>query len=75
MTAVGAPCAGPPTGSSPASPTSTTTPAVLSGSRQVTITRVDGFEAGLSLTDDGRLSEVDDDSASRSPPTTLARRT
>ncbi|GIJ79174.1 hypothetical protein SAMN05443287_102553 [Micromonospora phaseoli] len=44
-----------PTGSAAA------TPAVLSGTRQVTITRVDGFESGLSLTDDG-LAEVDDDS-------------
>ncbi|MDG4798050.1 hypothetical protein [Micromonospora sp. WMMD1082] len=35
---------------------------MLSGTRQVTVTRVDGFEAGLSLTDDGRLAEVDDDS-------------
>ncbi|WFE47906.1 hypothetical protein [Verrucosispora sp. WMMD1129] len=51
-----------PTASVPASPVPTATPAVLSGTRQVTITRVDGFEAGLSLTDDGRLAEVDDDS-------------
>ncbi|MFY1577185.1 hypothetical protein ACN26Z_20030 [Verrucosispora sp. WMMD703] len=51
-----------PTASVPASPAPTATPAVLSGTRQVTITRVDGFEAGLSLTDDGRLAEVDDDS-------------
>ncbi|GIJ34609.1 hypothetical protein [Micromonospora sediminimaris] len=51
-----------PTASVSASPAPTATPAVLSGTRQVTITRVDGFEAGLSLTDDGRLTEVDDDS-------------
>ncbi|MCZ7422244.1 MULTISPECIES: hypothetical protein [unclassified Micromonospora] len=51
-----------PTASGSASPEPTATPAVLSGTRQITITRVDGFEAGLSLTDDGRLAEVDDDS-------------
>ncbi|MFF5216604.1 hypothetical protein [Micromonospora sp. NPDC000442] len=51
-----------PTASAPTSPVPTATPAELSGTRQITITRVDGFEAGLSLTDDGRLAEVEDDS-------------
>lgn len=45
-----------------ATPTPAATPDVLSGTRQVTISRIDAFEAGLSLTDDGRLAEVDDDS-------------
>ncbi|WBB80507.1 hypothetical protein O7606_03730 [Micromonospora sp. WMMD882] len=60
-----------PTGSPQATPTgptggpsSTSTgsaPPVLSGDRQVTIVRVDAFESGLSMTDEGRLAEVDDD--------------
>ncbi|WP_233605959.1 hypothetical protein [Micromonospora sp. Llam0] len=36
-------------------------PQVLSGTRQVTIVRAEGFESGLSITDDGRLAEVDGD--------------
>ncbi|TCB96875.1 hypothetical protein E0H26_14830 [Micromonospora zingiberis] len=51
-----------PTESVPASPTPTAASPELSGTRQVTIVRVDGFESGLSLTEDGRLAEVDDDS-------------
>ncbi|RIV39161.1 hypothetical protein [Micromonospora radicis] len=51
-----------PTGTASATPTPTATSPVLSGTRQATVTRVDGFEAGLSLTDEGRLAEVDDDS-------------
>ncbi|WP_254876844.1 hypothetical protein [Verrucosispora sp. NA02020] len=47
-----------PTEASP-SPTSANPP-VLSGDRQVTITRVDAVESGLSLTDE-RLAEVDGD--------------
>ncbi|WP_434740477.1 hypothetical protein [Micromonospora sp. SH-82] len=47
-----------PTGSSTAAPDDE----LLSGTRQVTIVRVEGFEAGLSLLDDGRLGEADDDS-------------
>ena len=35
---------------------------VLSGKRQVTIVRTQASESGLSLTADGRLAEVDDDS-------------
>ncbi|WP_326552782.1 hypothetical protein [Micromonospora sp. NBC_01813] len=41
--------------------TATDLPEVLSGTRQVTIVRADGFESGLSMTDDGRLAEVDGD--------------
>ncbi|GIJ23043.1 hypothetical protein Vlu01_36670 [Micromonospora lutea] len=59
VTSTGAPTS---TASESVSPAPTATPAVLSGTRQITITRVDGFEAGLSLTDDDRLAEVDDDS-------------
>ncbi|MFV2022339.1 hypothetical protein [Micromonospora sp. LOL_023] len=36
-------------------------PQVLSGIRQVTIVRAGAFESGLSITDDGRLAEVDGD--------------
>jgi hypothetical protein len=39
-----------------------TTDPILSGKREVTIVRVQAFESGLSLTDDGRVAEVDDDS-------------
>ncbi|WJK43743.1 hypothetical protein O7608_15820 [Solwaraspora sp. WMMA2056] len=42
-------------------PTATGLPEVLSGTRQVTIVRVGSFESGLSMTDDGRLAEVDGD--------------
>jgi len=38
-----------------------TVPPVLTGRRQVTMVRVGSFESGLSLTDAGRLAEVDDD--------------
>ncbi|MDG4765242.1 hypothetical protein O7632_14220 [Solwaraspora sp. WMMD406] len=52
-----------PATSSPPTPRATATglPEVLSGTRQVTIVRVDGFESGLSIGDDGRLGEVDGD--------------
>ncbi|TDC82859.1 hypothetical protein E1193_10360, partial [Micromonospora sp. KC606] len=52
---------GPPTGMSspPAGPPNGDP--LLSGQRQVTIVRVDAFEGGLSLLDDGRLGEVDGD--------------
>ncbi|MEV0396337.1 hypothetical protein [Polymorphospora rubra] len=69
--ASGTPTSGPPTSAdavptdtsaSPSGPTSTATPAVLSGERQVTIVRVQSFESGLSLTDEGRLAETVDDS-------------
>ncbi|MGK5440425.1 hypothetical protein ACSNN7_01135 [Micromonospora sp. URMC 105] len=54
---------GSPTASAAATtPTSDKVPAELSGTRQVTIVRVDGFEAGVTMTGDGRLAEVDDDS-------------
>lgn len=36
-------------------------PEVLSGTLQVTIVRAEGFEGGLSMTDQGRLAEVDGD--------------
>ncbi|MCX4469481.1 hypothetical protein C5N14_30290 [Micromonospora sp. MW-13] len=48
-------------GSQPAAAKSSTPP-VLTGKRQVTMVRVGSFESGLSLTDAGRLAEVDDDS-------------
>lgn len=35
---------------------------VLSGERQVTIVRAQAFESGLSMSDDGKLVEADDDS-------------
>lgn len=41
--------------------TATNLPEVLSGTRQVTMVRTGGFEGGLSITDDGRLAEVDGD--------------
>ncbi|MDG4797960.1 hypothetical protein [Micromonospora sp. WMMD1082] len=68
--AASAPASGNPAASAPASgsavesapPTaSSALSAVLSGTRRVTIVRVDGFESGLSLLDGGRLAEVDDD--------------
>ncbi|MDG4771986.1 hypothetical protein [Solwaraspora sp. WMMD792] len=56
---------GTPTGSlaPPPEPTAPTggLPQVLSGTRQVTIVRAEAFESGLSVTDDGRLAEVDGD--------------
>ncbi|WDZ83639.1 hypothetical protein [Micromonospora cathayae] len=52
--------AGTPSATATARPDATSP--VLSGRRQVTIVRVDAFESGLSLGDDGRLTEVDDDS-------------
>ncbi|MFI9530821.1 RICIN domain-containing protein [Micromonospora rosaria] len=54
-----------PTGTAPPSPRPTATSGtdpVLSGTRQVTIVRVDAFESGLTLTDEGRLGEADGDS-------------
>jgi hypothetical protein len=35
---------------------------ILSGKRQVTIVRVQAFESGVTLADDGRVTEADDDS-------------
>ncbi|MFB6392302.1 hypothetical protein [Polymorphospora lycopeni] len=50
------------TSTSPSTPAATATPAVLSGTRQVTIVRVDAFESGVSLSDEGRLTEAVGDS-------------
>ncbi|WP_433533280.1 hypothetical protein ACQPYA_15385 [Micromonospora sp. CA-263727] len=50
------------TPSATATATATGAPPVLSGTRQVTMTRVDAVESGLSVNDDGRLVEADDDS-------------
>lgn len=49
------------TESAPATSAPAANSPVLSGDRQVTITLVDGFEGGLSLTDEGRLGLVDGD--------------
>lgn len=56
-------------------PTSRTTPTskapaannnpILAGKRQVAMVRVQSFESGVTLTDDGKLSEADDDSGSQ----------
>ncbi|KWV31186.1 hypothetical protein [Micromonospora rifamycinica] len=50
-----------PAGLSATPPKTSTAPRGLSGNRQYTIVRVGAFEGGLSLTDSGRLAEVDDD--------------
>ncbi|MEU1888825.1 hypothetical protein [Micromonospora sp. WMMD987] len=50
-----------PVGLSATPPKTSSAPRGLSGNRQYTIVRVGAFESGLSLTDSGRLAEVDDD--------------
>ncbi|MEU7979357.1 hypothetical protein AB0B63_12580 [Micromonospora sp. NPDC049081] len=50
-----------PVGLSATPPTATRAPRGFTGTRQYTIVRVGAFESGLSLTDSGRLAEVDDD--------------
>ncbi|MEU7614816.1 hypothetical protein AB0M91_02760 [Micromonospora rifamycinica] len=50
-----------PAGLSATPPKTSAAPRGLSGNRQYTIVRVGAFEGGLSLTDSGRLAEVDDD--------------
>ncbi|MBO4160577.1 hypothetical protein [Micromonospora antibiotica] len=50
-----------PVGLSATLPTATRAPRGFTGTRQYTIVRVGAFESGLSLTDSGRLAEVDDD--------------
>jgi hypothetical protein len=54
------PSVAPPRTSTPGTPDS-----VLSGKRQVAIVRAQAFESGVSLLDDSRVAEVDDDSGRR----------
>ncbi|MFI9638815.1 hypothetical protein ACIG87_01930 [Micromonospora sp. NPDC051925] len=51
-----------PVGLSATPPKTSSAPRGLPGTRQYTMVRVGAFEGGLSLTDSGRLAEVDDDS-------------
>ncbi|WP_328346390.1 hypothetical protein [Micromonospora sp. NBC_00421] len=67
-TGPGAPAAAPeqgaaavPVGLSATPPKTSSAPRGFTGTRQYTIVRVGSFEGGLSLTDSGRLAEVDDD--------------